>query len=253
MTEDSSVLVTGASTGIGDRFAQRDHKLILVARDAARLTALAQKLTTQYGIAVEILPADLTDPVATEVGANHLPEDARIGVLVNNASMSPGGTFLSQTRADISRLVSLNLTASLTLAHAAAERVAAAEKGSIINVRLGPEFGLTVYGATKAFILYLSQGLYPELAKKGVSVQAVLPAATRTEIWQRSGVDINTLSGVMEVGDMVDAALAGYDRRESVTIPPLHNEALWTQHEQALQAMLPAFRQQHPAPCYLKS
>ncbi|WP_163494972.1 SDR family NAD(P)-dependent oxidoreductase, partial [Escherichia coli] len=78
--------------------------------------------------------------------------------------------------------------------------------------------GLTVYGATKAFVLFLSQGLDVELSAKGVYVQAVLPAATRTEIWLHSGKDVNAIPGVMEVEKLVDAALVGFDRRELVTI-----------------------------------
>lgn len=81
---------------------------------------------------------------------------------------------------------------------------------------------MSIYGATKAFVLFLSQGLNLELSPKGIYVQAVLPAATRTEIWQRAGIDVNTLTDVMEVGELVDAALVGFDRRELVTIPPLH-------------------------------
>lgn len=261
MAENSSVLITGASTGIGavyaDRFARRGHNLILVARDTARLNTLAEKLHTQYGILAEVLPADLTSPVEVATIARRLREDARIGVLVNNAGMSLSGTFLTQSEADISRMVAVNLSAVLTLAHAAAAGFAAKSLGSIINlssvVGLAPELGVSVYGATKAFVLYLSQGLDLELSPQGVYVQAVLPAATRTEIWERSGVDINTVTGVMDAGDMVDAALVGYDRRESVTIPSLHPAELWTYHEQARQAMLAEFCHEHPASRYLKN
>lgn len=261
MADNTTVLITGASTGIGaiyaDRFARRGHNLILVARDAGRLNALAEKLHEQYGTQAEVLPADLTDASAVEAVSERLREDESIGVLVNNAGMSLGGSFVTQSAEDINRLTAVNLHALLTLAHAAAGRFAAEGRGSIINlasvVGLAPEFGMTVYGATKAFVLYLSQGLSLELGPQGVYVQAVLPAATRTEIWERSGVDVNTLSGVMDAGDMVDAALVGYDRREPVTIPPLHKEEQWTLHEQARQAMLPEFRQEHPAPRYLNA
>lgn len=71
-------------------------------------------------------------------------------------------------------------------------------------------------------MLLLSQGLHLEFSPKGVYVQAVLPAATRTEIWERAGIDVNTLPEAMEVGELVDAALVGFDRRELVTIRPLH-------------------------------
>lgn len=258
MAENTSVLITGASTGIGaiyaDRFARRGHDLVLVARDVRRLDALAHKLEIQYGVRAEVLPVDLTDPQSVDVVAQRLRDDIRISVLVNNAGMSLGGTFLTQSSGDIRRMTAVNLEAALTLAHAAAVRFSAEGKGSIINlasvVGLAPELGMTVYGATKAFILYLSQGLSLELTPKGVYVQAVLPAATRTEIWERSGIDVSTLSGVMDAGEMVDAALVGYDRREAVTIPPLHDEHRWGNYEQARQSMLPEFRQEHPAPRY---
>lgn len=261
MAEKSSVLITGASTGIGavyaDRFARRGHNLILVARDAVRLNVLAEKLKAQYGILAEVLPADLTSPGTVEIVARRLREDPSIGVLVNNAGMSLSGTFITQSEVDISRMTAVNLSAVLTLAHAAATGFAAKGRGSIINlssvVGLAPEFGMSVYGATKAFVLYLSQGLNLELGAQGVYVQAVLPAATRTEIWERSGVDVNTLTGVMDAGEMVDAALVGYDRREPVTIPPLQREEQWSLHEQTRQAMLTEFSQEHPAPRYQKS
>ncbi|CNH73221.1 short chain dehydrogenase [Yersinia thracica] len=107
-----------------------------------------------------------------------------------------------------------------------------------------------IYGATKAFVLFLSQGLSLELAPQGVYVQAVLPAATRTEIWQRSGTDINTISALMEVGELVDAALVGFDRREPVTIPPLYDIEQWGAYQTARQAMLLGFAQEHAAERY---
>lgn len=84
----------------------------------------------------------------------------------------------------------------------------------------------------------------------GVYVQEVLPAATHTEIWERSGTDVNTLPAVMEVGELVDAALVGFDRRESVTIPPLHHVEQWEAYQVARGAMLSGFAQQHAAERY---
>ena len=80
-----------------------------------------------------------------------------------------------------------------------------------------------------------------------VCVQAVLPAATRTEIWGHAGVDVDTLPAVMEVDDLVDAALAGFDRREAVTIPPLHDVGRWDAFEAARQTMISGFSQSQPA------
>jgi len=258
MSAKSTVLITGASTGIGavyaDRFASRGHDLVLVARDAGRLNALAARLRSETGVDVDILAADLTKPADIATVEQRLRDDARIGILVNNAGAALEGAFLDQTPDTIAKLIDLNVTAPARLASAVAPRFAAAGTGAIVNlasvVGLAPEFGMSVYGATKAFMLFLSQGLHLELGPKGVYVQAVLPAATRTEIWERSGRDVNTLTGVMDVAELVDAALVGFDRRETVTIPPLPDAAHWSTFDAARLAMLPNFAQSHAAQRY---
>jgi len=85
-----------------------------------------------------------------------------------------------------------------------------------------------------------------------VRVQAVLPGATRTEIWERSGKDVDSFPPemVMEAGDLVDAALLGFDRGETVTIPPLADEQQWTAFVQARQAMGPGLSRREVAPRY---
>ncbi len=254
----STILITGASTGIGatyaDRFARRGHDLVLVARDTARLEALAAKLTGETGVAVDVLPADLTQPDQLARVEARLREDDRIGTLVNNAGAGLGGGFVDQTTDAIDRLIALNTTSVARLASAVAPRLAARGEGTIVNigsvVGLAPELGMTVYGATKAFVLFLSQGLALELGPKGVYVQAVLPAATATELWGRAGADEASLPPMMDVGAMVDAALAGFDAREVVTIPPLHDGDLWQAFQGARQAMLPGFGENRPAPRY---
>jgi len=258
MTATPSVLITGASTGIGatyaDRFARRGHDLVLVARDRNRMEALAGRLKQETGVAIDIIQADLTQAAELAVVEARLRDDARVGILVNNAGTALGGSFIEQSTDDVTRLVALNTTALLRLASAVAPRFAQAGEGAIINigsvVGLAPEFGMTVYGATKAFVLFLSQGLSFELGPKGVYVQAVLPAATRTEIWEHAGADVNTMTGVMEVDELVDAALVGFDRRETVTIPPLPDVEQWNAYQSARQAMLPNTSQNHAAERY---
>jgi uncharacterized protein len=258
MTTHPSVLITGASTGIGavyaDRFAKRGHDLVLVARDRARMEALAERLRRETGVKIDILQADLTDAAALAQVEARLRDDARIGVLVNNAGASAAGTFIDQSPDQVAEIISLNSTALTRLASAVAPRFVAAGHGAIINigsvVGLAPEFGLTVYGATKAFVLFLTQGLHLELGPKGVYVQAVLPSATRTEIWERSGRDVKALSAVMEVEELVDSALVGFDRRETVTIPPLPDVNQWSIFDGARLAMFPNFMQSHAATRY---
>jgi short-subunit dehydrogenase len=260
-TPASSVLVTGASSGIGavyaERFAQRGHDLVLVARDVQRLDALAARLRETCGVAVDVLPADLTQPADLATVEARLRDDARIGVLINNAGMALGGGFVQQRTQDMAQLLALNVQAPTRLAAAIAPRLAQTGAGAIVNigsvVGFAPEFGTTLYGASKAFVLFLSQGLAVELGPRGVYVQAVLPATTRTEIWGRAGVDVNTLPEVMEVDELVDAALVGYDRREAVTIPPLHVAGRWDGLEGARVALLGDLRQTHAAERYRHS
>ncbi|MGY6241586.1 SDR family NAD(P)-dependent oxidoreductase (plasmid) [Burkholderia ambifaria] len=258
MTTLPTVLITGASSGIGatyaERFARRGHDLVLVARDKARLDALAARLREESGVAVEVLQADLTQSADLSALEACLRDDDRIGILINNAGVAQSGGFLQQTPESIERLITLNTTALTRLAAAVAPRFAQSGNGSIVNigsvVGFAPEFGMSIYGATKAFVLFLSQGLNLELSPKGVYVQAVLPAATRTEIWERAGVDVNTLPEVMEVGELVDAALIGFDRRELVTIPPLHVAGRWDALDGARQGLLSDIRQAHAAERY---
>lgn len=253
-----TVLITGASSGIGtvyaERFARRGHDLVLVARDKGRLDALAERLRHDTGVAIDVLPADLTQRSDLATVEARLRDDARIGILINNAGVAQSGSFTEQSADSIEQLITLNTLALTRLAAAVAPRLANAGEGAIINigsvVGLAPEFGMSVYGASKAFVLFLSQGLSLELTPKGVYVQAVLPAATRTEIWERAGIDINTLSEVMGVGELVDAALVGFDRREPVTIPPLHVAERWNTLDASRQGLLSDIRQAQAAERY---
>jgi short-subunit dehydrogenase len=237
-----------------DRFARRGHNLILVARDLSRMEVVADRLRRATGVAIDLLRADLTDDPGLALVEARLRDDARIHILVNNAGANARGSFLDQTPTDVARLIGLNVTAVARLANAVSPRFAQAGEGAIINVgsavALVPEFGFSVYGATKAFVLFLSEALHAELASKGVYVQAVLPAATRTEIWELSGIDVDTLPAVMEVDELVDAALVGFDRREAVTIPSLPNPEHWKSFEAARKTMAPTFNQVHAAARY---
>ncbi len=258
MTDVPSALVTGASSGIGatyaDRLARRGHDLVLVARDTPKMEALAARLRADCGVSIDILRADLAEDADIAAVETRLRDDTRIGLLVNNAGISKAGRFDRQEATDLARLVAVNATAVMRLAHAIAPRMVENGSGAIINVGsvvgLAPEFGQTVYGATKAFVLFLSQGLAHELGPKGVYIQAVLPAATATDIWSRAGADPAALPPMMDVGALVDAALSGFDQREPVTIPPLHDAGQWDAYQAARQAMLPGFAQTVPAPRY---
>lgn len=254
----SSILITGASTGIGavyaERFARRGHDLVLVARDQAKLEQLAARLRQETGVSVDVLPADLTRADDLASVEARLRDDARIGTLINNAGIAQSGAFSEQSAASVDSLIALNISALTRLSAAVTPRFLQAGEGAIVNISsvvgLAPEFLMSVYGATKAFVLFLSQGMSLELAPKGIYVQAVLPAGTYTEIWARAGIDITNAPEMMEVGEMVDAALVGFDRRERVTIPPLHNAARWDALDGARQALLSDIKQDEAAARY---
>lgn len=258
MSRIPAVLITGASTGIGatyaERFARRGHNLVLVARDVVRMEALASRLRKETGVAIDILQADLTQAADLAKVEARLRDDTQIGILVNNAGTAIGGSFVDQSIDDMTRLVALNATALVRLASAVAPRLAKAGEGAIVNigsvVGLAPEFGMTVYGATKAFVLFLSQGLAHELGPNGVYIQAVLPATTRTEIWDHVGADVSKMNNVMEVSDLVDAALVGFDRREAVTIPPLPDAGQWDAFDLARKTMMSNFGNALPGERY---
>jgi short-subunit dehydrogenase len=243
-----TALITGASTGIGavyaDRFAKRGHDLVLVARDVGRMEALATRLRAETGVGIEIIPADLTlDADVARIEARLAKGD--IGILINNAGMSLNGSLLENGAAEFTRIIALNVTAPTRLASAAAKAFVTRGEGAVVNIAsvlaLAPEMFDGVYSGTKAFVLNLSQGMSAQLADKGVYTQAVLPGATRTEIWARSGKDVDAFPEgfVMAVDDLVDAALVGFDRRETVTIPPLPDEGQFVAMQQARAAMGP--------------
>ncbi len=254
-----TALVTGASSGIGatyaDRLARRGYDLVLAARDKVRMDALAARLRAETGVAVDVLPADLTRREDLQAVEARLREDVRIRLLVNNAgAVAPGG-FADPDLDVQDRLIRLNVTAVTRLAGAVVPRFLREGGGAIINIAsvlaLAPEVSFGIYPATKAFVLTFSQSLQSELGPRGLYVQAVLPAATRTEIWSRSGRDVNAIAGMMDVDELVDAALVGFDRREAITIPPLPDAAQWDSFNAARQAILPNVRQEHPAARYL--
>lgn len=258
---NGTALITGASSGIGavyaDRLAHRGCDLVLIARDRARMDALADRLKGT-GSKIEILVADLTnDDDLDRVETRLANED--ISLLVNNAGMSLNGSLLENSGTDISRIIALNITAPARLAAAASKTFVKNGHGAVINISsvlaLAPERFDGVYSGSKAFLLNLSQSMTAQYATQGIYTQAVLPGATRTELWERSGKDIDSfpLEMLMEVDDLVDAALLGFDRREPVTIPPLADDAPWTAMQEARLSMAPNLSRRTVAARYQSS
>lgn len=244
-----TALVTGASSGIGaiyaERLAARGFDLLLVARDQERLDAAASKLRAEHGVQVEVLKADLTQKDEVLKLEQRLRSDSSISLLLNNAGVATDGLLANADMDQLERLIQLNVTTVTRLASAAAASFAKAGRGTIINiasvVALFPERFNATYSASKAYVLSLTQSLNAELEGTGVKVQAVLPGVTRTEIFERSGIDATQIpvDMIMEADDMVDAALSGLDQGELITIPSLPDAADWDAFVAARLVMAP--------------
>ncbi|MCA1178724.1 MULTISPECIES: SDR family NAD(P)-dependent oxidoreductase [unclassified Pantoea] len=254
-------LITGASSGIGATYAKqlaaRGSNLILVARDASRLNQLAQSLRDAHGVEVSVLAADLTRTEDLQRVAQTLADNEQITMLVNNAGMAVEGEFVAGDISQIQTMLTLNIVALTQLAHAAAQAFSRRGEGTIVNIAsvlaLVNEMANGAYNASKAFVLSLTRNMQRELAESGVRIQAVLPGLTRTEIFERSGKSVDDLpaESVMEVEDLVAAALHGLDSGELITIPSVEDEGLWQSMESARFAILPFISLNKPASRYL--
>jgi uncharacterized protein len=255
-----TALITGASSGIGaiyaDRLAKRGYDLILVARDRKKLDILAARLAEETGVKTESLEADLTSKSDLARVEERLRNDQQITLLLNNAGMSVEGSLVGGDLNHLETMIQLNVVAPTRLAGAVAVGFASRGQGTIINIAsvlaLAPELFNGAYSGTKAYLLNLSQALHQEIGQKGVRIQAVLPGATRTAIWEKSGTDVSKLPDgiLMEVDEMVDAALAGLDLGEIVTIPSLPQVADWETFNAARLALGPNLSKDHAANRY---
>ena len=259
-TSKGTAMITGASSGIGavysDRLARRGHDLILVARNRDRLEALTTQLADATGRSVNVIVADLNDRADLARVEQVLRTDDNITVLVNNAGVAINVDLADTDPDGLESMIQINVLAPSRLTLAALPGFLARGNGTSINissvVALAPERLNGGYSGTKAYLLALSLRLQQEVAGKGVRVQVVLPGATRTAIWEKAGTDLASLplGAVMDVDEMVDAAIAGLDLGEQVTIPSLPDAADWETYEAARQNLIPKLSLSSPAPRY---
>jgi len=259
LSPKGTALITGASTGIGavyaDRLAKRGYDLILVARNEARLKAVADRLRSETGRQVAILPADLNEKAELAKVEATLRDDPSITMLVNNAGV---GSVASILQADVDKMeamIDLNIIALTRLTYAAAPTFVARGKGTIVNIASAVAIAVEslngVYSASKSYVLSLGHSLQKDLAERGVRVQTVLSGATATEFWDIAGYAPQKTSAItMSADDCVDAALAGLDAGELVTIPGLQDGDLWTRWEASRREISPKLVNAKPAPRY---
>ncbi|GAA2480712.1 SDR family oxidoreductase [Terrabacter carboxydivorans] len=189
-----TALVTGASAGIGQEFARqlaaRGHDLVLVARDRARLEALAAELTSRYAVSAEVLVADLSDRGALQAVADRVADpDRPVDVLVNNAGYGQRRSFLRNDVEVEEAAFDVLTRAVLVLSHAAGVAMRERGRGRIVNVSSVAGFIASgSYSAAKAWVTTFSEGLASELAGSGVTVTALCPGFTNTEFQQRAGI-----------------------------------------------------------------
>jgi hypothetical protein len=225
-----TALVTGATAGIGAAFARRlaveYHDLVLVARDAARLAALAKELHAAHGTKVDVLAADLaTDEGCAVVEARLADARRPIDVLVNNAGIGLRNLFLGNTVEDEERMLRINVRAVMRLTHAVLPVMVARGRGDVVNVSsvagFGPVSPGSTYSATKAWVTNFSESLHVAVRSKGVRVVALCPGYVRTEFHERAGISTHGINDRLwlNADSVARAALADLRRGRAVSTP----------------------------------
>ncbi|MDJ0656678.1 MAG: SDR family oxidoreductase [Xanthomonadales bacterium] len=230
MSNKETALITGASAGIGRElamvFAEQGHDLILVARRKPELDALAGSLTLEHEVDVSVQAADLSVDGAADSLFDTLA-DQPVDILVNNAGVLSGGWFLKMDQQAIDNMIRVNMLALTALCRRFMAPMLERGSGRVLNIAsiaaFQPVPSLAVYAATKAYVLSLSEALAVETEKKGISVTAVCPGFTDTDMLhgmdgEKSGVpDLAVLSPREVARDAYAACMAG----EAIKVPGL--------------------------------
>lgn len=227
-TAHRTALVTGATAGIGLEFARqlsaRGDDLVLVARDTARLDAVAADLRTSYDARVEVLPADLTDTdQLARVEARLADRENAVDLLVNNAGFGLKERFLDNPLEVEQAQQDVLVRAVLRLTHAALGGMVERGHGGVINVSsVAAFFPRGTYSAAKAWVNSFSRWAHDEYAAQGVSVMALCPGFVRTEFHERLGIDRDSSAPKplwLDADRLVRDALADFDKGKAVSIP----------------------------------
>jgi uncharacterized protein len=226
-----TALVTGASSGIGEAFARalarQGYNLIILARREDRLRSLAAQLEKQFGVNIDVHVADLNDPDALERAAQRVEDLQDLDLLVNNAGFGMVGSFVKSDARDGMDMIRVNLAAPVRLSRAALPGMIRRGRGGIINVSsvsaFMPSPGNHTYGATKAYLNFLTEVLQMELKGTGVRVQALCPGLTYSEFQYTMKVDRSNMPGFMwlQAEDVVTDSLQGLQEDRLYVVPGL--------------------------------
>lgn len=247
-------MVTGASSGIGEAFAERlagdGWDLALVARRADRLEQLAARLGQAHGVEVRAIAADLSDPARVEALSAEIAE-LPLGLLVNNAALAHYMPFAELPAAAARELVQLDVLAPVLLTRAAVGGMVARGEGAVVNVASLLAFSgawerdylpkRAVYAASKSFLVTFTQILAAELRDTGVRAQVVCPGLVRSEFHTRQGLDMSAVPR-MEPDAVVTASLHDLERGVVVSIPGAPDDEALTAIEAAAEELLAATR-----------
>lgn len=247
-------MVTGASSGIGEAFAERlaedGWDLVLVARRRDRLKEVAARLAGAHDVSARVIDTDLADRVQLEALCAEVAE-VPLGMLVNNAALAHYMPFATLPAASAEELVQLNVLAPVLLTQAVVAAMAGRGEGAVINVASLLAFSgawdneylpkRAVYAASKSFLVTFTQILAGELRDSGVRVQVVCPGLVRSEFHTRQGMDMTAVPR-MEPRSVVDASLRDLERGVVVSIPGSEDDVALRGIEDAAAALLPATR-----------
>jgi short-subunit dehydrogenase len=235
---NKTALVTGATTGIGFEFtkllAADGYNLVLIARDEQKLRQIAASSQTQFNVSVKIYPKDLSVNSGIEDVVRQIREDVgTINILVNNAGFGISGAFVETDLSRELEMIQLNVVSVVILTKLFAREMAQRRQGKILNVASTAAFQpgpfMTIYYATKAFVLSFSEGLAEELKDSGVTVTALCPGPTATEFSKRAELEKSRLfkGGLIPVLDPATVAKIGYEglmKGQRIVIPGLMNK-----------------------------
>lgn len=223
----STALITGASRGLGEAFAEqlaaRGMNLVLVARSLDALEELAMRLSDKYAVQCVALSADLGDAdVADRISAEVEGRGIQVDLLVNNAGLGLSGQFLSQDSGLERAEIQVNVQALVSLTHVFGRGMRQRRMGGIINVASNAAFqpvpAMATYAATKSFVLHFSEALSYELAPEGVHVMAACPGPTATHFFAGTATHL-TAEELDSAESVVRKTLDAFDRGETVAYP----------------------------------